>query len=58
MGKTKDLSKDFKNIVILHKTLVYCVLKKCIVFEKTQIFRFLIKKLLYSISSDGPFKGF
>jgi hypothetical protein len=37
----------FKNgSKILHKTLVYCVLKKCIVFEKTHIFRFLIKKLL------------
>jgi hypothetical protein len=43
----EKLNAYFKNgSKILHKTLVYCVLKKCIVFEKTQIFRFLIKKLL------------
>ena len=38
----------FKNgSKILHKTLVYCVLKKCIVLEKIQIVRFLIKKNYY-----------
>jgi hypothetical protein len=35
-----------KMVVTFCTKLVYCVLKKCIVFEKTQIFRFLIKKIL------------
>ena len=35
-----------KMVVTFCTKLVYCVLKKCIVFEKTQIFRFIIKKLL------------
>ena len=34
-----------KMVVKFFTKLVYCILKKCIVFEKTQIFRFLIKKL-------------